>query len=100
MEVHQLSFFLPFSELVQLFGWNPVKADQQAIINLTKLLTPSVSYTKWWDAKSKPQKFQLHEDHLLWATRQAVLLQSALMKGNMSTADRTKWVFVLRRATA
>ena len=98
MEFHQSS--LSFSELVQLFDWNVVKAEQQAIIYLTKLLTPLVSSAQWWDASSKPQKFQMHVSHLLGAMRQAVLLQSALVKGNLSMDDRRKWVFVLRSANA
>ena len=98
MEFHQSS--LTFSELVRLFDWNLVKGEQQAIIHLTKLLTPSISSTQWWDAGSKPQNFQMHVCHLLWAMRQAVLLQSALVKGNLSMDDRKKWVFALCAANA
>ena len=96
MEFHQSS--LTFSELVWLFDWKVVKGEQQAITHLTKLLTPSVSSTQWWDTGNKPQKFQMHG--CLWAMRQAVLLQSALVKGNLSRDDRKKWVFVVRGATA
>ena len=74
-----------FNQLVQIFDWNIVKWEQPAIICMLKLfLKASGSSTPWRDTGSRPTVFPLN---VLPHLRQAVLVQSALLKGTDCVFD-------------